>query len=367
MPESTTESNFDALAHNIYHSINPADWSIQSKLGDWMPQEPRAPKKYSQDWPAYDKAKTSEDGLFKNILDELLAALPEAPCLSTGRKPYSLRDRLFCICIRAYYKSDLRKAESILKESHKLGLIDKVPCYKSIDNFLNDPHLSDWLDRLILISALPLAQLEPVGAIDSTGFSTRQYHRWTNFKYGRSGGRARLWRKAHAWSGCKTNIILSVKVTTCNVSDISVVEDLLGRKTTLFSMEEMVADRAYSSRALMKFLDNLGLVPRIPFKKNVNGKSMGTRIWRRMFLDFQTNREEYMHKYHQRSNIEASFSMLKRRFGPHLLTKTFIANTNEIKAKVLCHNICVLIQELFESGIQIDFPACVKTVLTAQI
>lgn len=43
--------------------------------------------------------------------------------------------------------------------------------------------------------------------------------------------------------------------------------------------------------------------------------------------------------------------------GNHLRTKSFIGNTNEIKVKVLCHNIRVLIQEMFALGIDIKFSA----------
>jgi hypothetical protein len=54
--------------------------------------------------------------------------------------------------------------------------------------------------------------------------------------------------------------------------------------------------------------------------------------------------------------------MVKNRFGDHLLTKNLTANVNEIKVKFLCHNLCCLIVEAFESGISLDFEDCVKTV-----
>lgn len=47
--------------------------------------------------------------------------------------------------------------------------------------------------------------------------------------------------------------------------------------------------------------------------------------------------------------------MIKRKQGCHLKTKNDIAQVNEILCKCLVHNICVLIQEMFELGVKVDF------------
>ena len=41
--------------------------------------------------------------------------------------------------------------------------------------------------------------------------------------------------------------------------------------------------------------------------------------------------------------------------GGLVSTKNPLPQTNEILAKILCHNICVLIQEIFLSKIDLDF------------
>ena len=46
---------------------------------------------------------------------------------------------------------------------------------------------------------------------------------------------------------------------------------------------------------------------------------------------------------------------MKRKFGDHLRTKNDVAMANEVLCKSLVHNICVLIQEMFNLGIKIDF------------
>lgn len=74
-----------------------------------------------------------------------------------------------------------------------------------------------------------------------------------------------------------------------------------------------------------------------------------------MFRFFKDNKEEFNRHYHKRSNVESVFSMMKRKFGPNVRGKSSLAQENEVLAKALCHNICVLIQEMFELGIKVDF------------
>lgn len=47
--------------------------------------------------------------------------------------------------------------------------------------------------------------------------------------------------------------------------------------------------------------------------------------------------------------------MMKRKFGDKLKGKTETAQANEALCKVLCHNLCVVIQSMYELGIQPDF------------
>ena len=71
-----------------------------------------------------------------------------------------------------------------------------------------------------------------------------------------------------------------------------------------------------------------------------------------MFGYFMYRREEFMTHYRKRSNVETTFSMIKRKFGDSLRSKTDTAQVNETLAKVLCHNLVVLIHEAHELGIE---------------
>jgi len=87
----------------------------------------------------------------------------------------------------------------------------------------------------------------------------------------------------------------------------------------------------------------------IAFKSDATGGAAGE--YERAFHFFQFNREEYMQKYHRRSNVESTFSAIKRKFGDSVMSKTDTAMTNEVLCKILCHNLTCLIQEQETLGI----------------
>jgi transposase len=62
-------------------------------------------------------------------------------------------------------------------------------------------------------------------------------------------------------------------------------------------------------------------------------------------------KQEFLQHYHKRSNVESTFSMMKRKFGDSIRSKTDVAMVNEVLCKVLCHNLVVLIHEMYELGI----------------
>ena len=49
-------------------------------------------------------------------------------------------------------------------------------------------------------------------------------------------------------------------------------------------------------------------------------------------------------------NVESTFSMMKRKFGDSVRSKTAVAIWNEVLAKVLCHKVVVVIHETHELG-----------------
>jgi len=73
-----------------------------------------------------------------------------------------------------------------------------------------------------------------------------------------------------------------------------------------------------------------------------------------VFHYFQFHRDEFLAHYHKRSNVESTFSMIKAKFHDDVRSKTDTAMMNEVLCKIVCHNICCLIQESHELGIKLD-------------
>jgi transposase len=105
---------------------------------------------------------------------------------------------------------------------------------------------------------------------------------------------------------------------------------------------------AYSSVNNLAAIDATGAAPLIPFRRNATANA---ERWVRMFHYFNYKRAEFMQRYHNRSNVESTFSMLKAKFGDSVRSKTDTAMKNEVLAKIVCHNIVVLISAMFELGI----------------
>jgi transposase len=116
-----------------------------------------------------------------------------------------------------------------------------------------------------------------------------------------------------------------------------------------FTIGTMTADCAYASNVNFAAVESVGgeFVPM--FKSNATGACGGS--FQKAFHLFSLQKEEYLKRYHVRSNVESTVSMIKRKFGDSVKAKTELAQKNEVYAKFVCHNVCVLIAEMYNLGI----------------
>ena len=211
------------------------------------------------------------------------------------------------------------------------------------------------LEQLIALSSAPLAAGEHDFAVDSTGLTTTRFVRWYDAKYGEEMAH-HVWVKLHLMCGVKTNIVTGVLATEGNAGDSPVLPLLVAHAARTFDLHEVSADKAYSSKANLATIMRHGAQPNIPFKSNTTGGSeKGTTLWKRLFHYYQYQRDSFLAHYHKRSNVETTFHMIKSKFGDALRSKTQVAQFNETMCKVLCHNLCVVIQSMHELGIAPEF------------
>lgn len=309
---------------------------------------------YSQPWAAYNKAQTTEKAQFCALLRDLVADVP-SPEQKRGRPQLPLSDMIFAAAFKVYSTVSGRRFMTDLKAATEAGLIDKTPHYNSIFNVLDRESLTPILQELITRSALPLKGLETDFAVDSTGLGTQSYYRHFSAKYGRATER-RTFLKVHAMIGTKTNVITAVAVTDEHTADSPMLAPLVTETAEHFNIERVSADKAYSSAFNLALIESIGAQPLVPFKINaVESKKSAT--WNRMFHYFQFQRDEFLARYHRRSNVESTFSALKRKFGDTIRSKSPVAQRNEALLKILCHNLVCLLHEITESGATAMFPA----------
>lgn len=317
-------------------------------------------KTYPQNWAVYNEAQTNERDRFQVLLRDICAGLP-TPAPKNGRPPLPLSDAIFAIVFKVYSTLSQRRFMSDLRIAHTAGLISRVPHFNSISNYLENASLTAILRSMIEQSSLPLKSVEVNFAVDSSGFSTSRFVRWFDHKYGKE-RQEHDWVKVHAVCGVKTNIVTAIEIREKTAGDMRLLPPLVSATAKNFRISEVSADKGYSSAENLQHITDLGATPYISFKSNATGMRGG--IWEKAFHYFQFNREEFLQHYHRRSNVESTFSMMKRKFGDSLRSKTDVAMVNEVLCKVLCHNLVVLIHETRELGIEpIFWPAQKVTAL----
>ena len=324
----------------------------------------RVPITYSQAWAAYDKGQTEEIRLFEILLRDLVIGVqePDRDPRRAGRPPLPLADQLFCSVQKVYSQLSCRRARGLFGFAVERGHLRKAPHYTLSSEALNRPELTPILEDLITRSALPLAALDEGFAPDSTGIRSTSFGAWIEEKHGEV--REHIWMKAHCFAGVKTHVIIRASVTDKDIGDNPQFEALVRAAAAAgFPLKEVYGDKAYSARRNYALADELGFDLYVPFKSNstVRATSMNkergepsrshSTLWRKALLFFQMHREEFESKYHARSNVEAVFSALKRKFGETLRSRNRTAQVNELLSKILAYNLTVLIHEIFEHGV----------------
>lgn len=311
---------------------------------------------YSQEWSSYNRAQVAEKDSFMSLLSSLCATVPQ-PVQDRGRPRLPLADMAFAATFKVYSRFSSRRFSSDLREAQERGLIRRAPHFNSVTNYLSDPALRPVLHDLITVSAMPLRAVESDFAVDSSGFSTRRFDQWADFKYGKvTEMRQRRWIKAHVMVGVKTNIVTAVQISAWNEHDTRYFSPLVQATAANFDMAEISADKAYISRRNLAVAEEAGAVPYIPFKSSARPMlDMEDSPWARMYHRFAYQREDFMAHYHKRSNVETAFSMIKGKFGDAVLSKSPVGQENEVLAKCLAHNVVVVAQAVHELGIEPAF------------
>lgn len=312
---------------------------------------------YSQNWPAYNAAQTEEKRRFIPLLADLCKTVPQPPYKGNGRPSLPLSDMVFACAYKVYSGFSSRRFASDMVEAHDEGMMGCTAHFNRVSSYLSSPDVTPVLQSLVTMSSLPLKAVETNFAIDSSGFSTSRFVRWFNKKYGRELDN-KEWVKVHLTCGVNTHIVTAAEISGWAANDTTYFQPLLERTAQHFKVKEMAADKAYLSHKNLQLVANAGGMAFIPFKtNNVAPLQTDNSVWAKAYHLYMYQREAFLEHYHQRSNVESVFSMVKAKFGDSVRSKSDEGQVNEVLCKVLCHNICVLIQSIHELGIEPSFSA----------
>jgi transposase len=305
---------------------------------------------YKQNWPAYNLAQATEKRRVQVLLAELCCNLPnrERHKSRRGPKPHLTADAVFSMAYKVYCGLSARRFSTDLLEAHAKGYVTKPIPGAKVTAFFEDPYYTPILKELIGLSARPLRSVEKDFSIDSSGFATSRYERWYDQKYGVT-KRKCMWVKIHITSGVKTHVVAAVRILDKDAADSPQFVPLVRETRRHFEIGEVSADKAYASLENFEEVAGMGGTAFIAFKSNTTGGVGG--LFEKAFHYFQFNREEFLVHYHKRSNVESTFSAVKRKFGDSVMSRSDAGMVNEVLCKFVCQNLTCLIQEQESLGI----------------
>lgn len=318
-----------------------------------FPTPPRRERPYAK---AQTRAQMEEVRLLPALLRELCAGIPEPERdpRGPGRPPIPLRDQVYCAIQKVHVGFSARRSTGHRHAAAAAGHIESAPYFDVSSKVLCREKTTPILMDLLARSALPFRGIESRCAIDSTGFRTTRFHYYRNEKY--TPTRKNQWLKAHALIGVKTHAVLAVEITGGEAGDSPRFGPLLTQAHDAgFDLKEVLADKAYNSRANFEIAKDLGLEAYIPFKSNSTGRSGGSSAYHKMFLFFTYHREKFEEHYRTRGQVEVTFGAIKQKIGETVTSRNFTAQVNELLAKLVVHNLTMLIQAMFGIGILPDF------------
>ena len=265
-----------------------------------------------------------------------------------GRPPCHLRDIIICLAVQQYFGKSLRRSIGIIRFVTSSAKIDvKIPCFKTLDNYLNNPATKIYLDKMFEITSKPLAELEKFFATDSTGETTSTASTWFSIRSGKD-----ILKKdhitTHITTGTVTNIVTAVTINTYEGEDNTIFRNHNKITAKNFTILEHSGDSKYLCKKNCEAVESVGGTPFFRPKSNTQIKSNGSYAWLRMMLNYYNHPIKSRRSYKKRLNVESTNHAKKAKFGSHIRSKNDTAKENESSFQWLSYNFSVLSRAHYE-------------------
>ena len=263
-------------------------------------------------------------------------------------------DAVICVLHLVMEGRSARSFAIRTRELWRKGIISRPYAGPTINGWFESDDLTHYLLRLVDVSSRPVAELERVVIIDSTGFTMSIKEHWYDMLYGEHGSfppRSRNdWIKFHGVLALKSRMFVTGNIHERDASDVGQFIPLIRQAAArLPSCKDVLADKVYAIARNFNEAERLGLELFTDFKTTHTGKAGGA--FKRQLIRSREDADAYYRVYNQRSLIESAFSAVKRRFRANLRCKTQRSGRNEVLCRILIYNLIRLSHVHQEYGI----------------
>jgi transposase len=317
----------------------------------------RRRKKYSRDEARYNHIQEREIPLFLACLPGAVDAVLDRERLwqGVGRPPFKLYDILVCLLVKQYFHLSLRRCIGLLWAFKMGGTLDiDIPCFKTLDNYLNNGTMKKYLDRLVELTSALFSCVEKCMATDSTGISTTCFSTWFRIQVCKK-SRRRDHIMVHITVGTKSCAVFALDVLTKRGKDSVILRSHVKKIGRRQKVEDWPADAAYLSRDNCDAVVAIGAKPWFNLKSNTTARKKGSQAWRDMVVTFKQNPEYSNEKYHMRSKVESANSAKKRKFGSFVRCRLPVAQRIEEAFSWVDYNFSLVSRASFEFGVSLPF------------
>lgn len=314
-------------------------------------------KQYPRDEVLYNHMQENEIPLFFVCIPGAIEAVLDRADLwqGIGRPPVKLYDILICLLVKEYFGLSFRRTVGLLRVLKSSKVIDvKIPCFKTLDNYLNNGTIQIYLQRLVELTSMLFSQIEHNMATDGTGISTKCSSSWYDIRVCKKSKR-KDHLMVHISIGTKSNVVVALDVRNKKGEDNVIFRSHVKRVDKNFDVEDWSGDRAYLSRENCNAVNEIGARPWFKLKSNTTAKAKGSPTWKNMVNISKEHPEIADPKYHQRSNVESTNSAKKRKFGSSVRCKLPTAQRNEESLSWVGYNFSLIPRAIYEFGIAPSF------------
>ncbi len=271
-------------------------------------------------------------------------------------KKFTQHQLFACLVLKAHQRTDYRGITALLADSAELRQtieLPSVPHYttlqKAAQRLLTQRRVQDLLETTVERIMRRRRRVQ-TAAGDSSGFETThasRYYVWRAKQRGTPQKHLTYRRFPKLGVLCDTSnhAILAARPGIGPRPDVGELEALLGGVARHPTLDSAAFDAGYDSefnhRLLREEHGVRSLIPPRLGRPSVSGRLPAGKYRRLMKQRFNWIR------YHQRSQAETVFSMLKRNLGSWVRGQSYWSQCRELLLKVITHNVMILYLRVF--------------------